>query len=130
MKKLFIILSLLLFTQISAFAATSPTLDAGNFIQIISNASQYSRIQGTISNIDVSDKSNTVLLNFGQNFNTSFSAIIHDDVIPFFAMNGITEPAEYFKNKTVILEGIIRISNGKPEMVIDSPSQIKLVNNI
>lgn len=128
MKKILFILTALLIAQISAFASSSTSLEASNPVQLISHISQYSRIQGTVDNIDVTDKTNVILLNFGNSYNTCFSAKIYDDAVPFFVMAGIDQPAEFYKNKKVELEGVIRVSNGKPEMVIDSPSQIKIVN--
>ena len=127
MKKLCLILALLI-VQSPVFAANNLALEAENLVQLICNISQYTRIQGTISNVETSEKYKVISLNFGQNFNTSLSAIIYNDIIPAFASAGIEDPAEYFKNKTVMLEGIIRISNGKPEIIIDSPSQIKIID--
>ncbi|EKE04501.1 MAG: hypothetical protein ACD_20C00057G0014 [uncultured bacterium] len=127
MKKLCLILALLI-VQSPVFAANNLALEAENLVQLICNISQYTRIQGTISNVETSEKYKVISLNFGQNFNTSLSAIIYNDIIPAFVSAGIDDPAEYFKNKTVMLEGIIRISNGKPEIIIDSPSQIKIID--
>jgi len=54
--------------------------------------------------------------------------MIYDENLSSFIAAGINDPCEYFKNKTVTIEGIVRISNGKPEMIINSPDQIKIVN--
>ena len=118
----------LLLAQVPAFGAANLDLDANNLVQLVSSTSQYARVTGIVNNIDVSDKFNVILLNFGKSYNTSLSAVIHNDAIPAFVTAGISEPAEYFKDKAVVLEGIIRILNGKPEIVIDSPSQIKIVD--
>jgi len=129
MEKLFLGVILAALAQFSAFASSNLDLEANNFVQLVSHSSQYARITGTVFNIDVSEKSKIIFLNFGRNYNTSFSAMIYDNVIPVFAMAGIDDPVQYYKNKKVSLEGIIRISNGKPEMVIDSPDQIKVLND-
>ncbi|MFH0702194.1 MAG: hypothetical protein V2B14_01475 [bacterium] len=128
MRKFLFILILLLISN-PVFAAGNLNLKAENPVQLISHASQYAIIKGTISNIDIVDKSRSIFLNFGENFNTSFSAIIYGDAVSSFIMAGINEPAEYFKDKTVVLKGIIRISDGKPEIVINSPNQIKIITN-
>ncbi|OGI23088.1 MAG: hypothetical protein A2287_01290 [Candidatus Melainabacteria bacterium RIFOXYA12_FULL_32_12] len=127
MKKFCLILALLL-VHTPVFGANNLSLEAENLVQLICNISQYSRVTGTISSIDISEKYRVISLNFGKNFNTSLSAVIYNDVIPSFILAGIEDPAEYFKNKTVLLEGIIRVSNGKPEIIIDSPSQIKIID--
>lgn len=130
MKRLFLASFLALLIQIPTTAINNPDLEAGNPVQLISHSSQYARITGTVSNVDVSERSKVIFLNFGKNYNTSFSAMIYDNSVPSFVMAGINEPDKYFKNKTVAMEGIIRISNGKPEMVIDSPDQIKIIDKI
>jgi hypothetical protein len=129
MKKLCITMALLLSVQIPSFGATSTfDIEADNFVQLLCHSSQYARVKGTISNIDFSERFKVISLNFGQSFNTSLSAIIYNEAISSFILAGIDDPVEYFKDKTVLLEGIIRISNGKPEIIIDSPSQIKIID--
>ncbi|MCK7470085.1 MAG: hypothetical protein MZU95_04205 [Desulfomicrobium escambiense] len=128
MKKIVLLLALLLCHQPS-FSASNLDLEAGNIAQLMTNISQYARIQGKISNVEVSDKFNVTCLNFGDNYNTSLSAFIYKDSLIAFAMAGIDEPAEFFKDKNVIIEGIIRVNNGKPEVILDSPSQIKVLND-
>jgi len=127
MKKWLVILAVLTM-QTQAFAIVNHDIEAGNIVQLISHTSQYARITGTVSNVDISDKFNAISLNFGKNFNTSLSAVIYNDVIQAFASAGIIDPAKYFADKTVVLEGIIRILNGKPQIIIDFPSQIKIIN--
>lgn len=133
MKKLLpIILTLTLCPVLGAFAAnteTSTSLDAQNPVAIIAKTSQYVRITGKVSNTDLSDHSKVIFLNFGNSYNTSLSAIIYDQSIPSFVTAGIDDPKEYFKDKNVTIEGIVRISNGKPEVIIESPNQIKVIDN-
>ncbi|MDD3013044.1 MAG: hypothetical protein PHC34_05015 [Candidatus Gastranaerophilales bacterium] len=117
-----------LIIQLPGFAINNLDLQAENLVQLISHTSQYVRVTGTISSIDISEKSKIIFINFGKSYNTSFSAMIHDEDISSFISAGIDDPCEYFKNKTVTIEGIVRISNGKPEMIINSPDQIKVVN--
>ena len=122
------VLALLIQTPI--FGAVNTTIiSANNFVRLISNTSQYVRIQGKIYNSEITDKSKVIFLNFGKNFNTSLSAVIYNIDIPSFIDAGINEPAKYFNNKKVVIEGIVRICDGKPEILISSPSQIKVVEN-
>lgn len=129
MRKVFLLSIIAFLTQAPVFASDSGyNIEAANPVQLISHVSQYARVHGQIKNIDVSDKSNVILLNFGDSFSTCFSAKIYDNAIPFFVMAGIDNPAEFFNNKNVEVEGIIRISNGKPELILESPNQIKILN--
>ncbi len=104
-------------------------LDAKNPIGIMSKVSKYAVIKGIVSDVDVSERSKVIFLNFGNNYNTSFSAVIYENKLPAFAMAGVNDPAGYYKNKTVKLEGFVRMINGKPEIVIESPSQIKIIDD-
>ncbi len=103
-------------------------LDARNPIGIMSKVSKYAVIKGKVADVDVSERSKVIFLNFGNNYNTSFSAVIYENKLPAFVMAGVDSPADYYKNKTVKLEGFVRMINGKPEMVIESPSQIKIID--
>lgn len=115
--------------QSAALSISNSVIKADNFIQLISHTSQYARIEGKIRECEVTDNSKVIFLNFGENFNTSLSAIIYNTDVYNFIDAGIEEPQEYFKNKKVVVEGIIRISNGKPEVVINSPNQIKVIDD-
>ncbi len=133
MKKFSIITTVFLslfLTPASLSGSTSiASINANNFIRIISNTSQYVRIEGKIQNSEITDKSRIIFLNFGKNFNTSLSAVIYNIDIPAFIDAGIDQPDKYFENKKVVVEGIVRICNGKPEIVINSPDQIKVVRD-
>jgi len=130
MKKRVIIFAALLSMciQTGAFSVSNPAIKADNFIQLISHTSQYARIEGEIHDCKITDNSKVIFLNFGENFNTSLSALIYNTNIPAFIDAGIGQPEKYFKNKKVVVEGIIRISNGKPEIIINTPDQIKVID--
>lgn len=130
MKKLITVLAvcmLMLAQNTSSGIAMQAGINADNFIKLVSSASQYVRIEGKICNSEITDRSKVIFLNFGRNFNTSLSALIYNTDMPAFIDAGIAEPSEYFKNKNVVIEGIVRINEGKPEIVINSPGQIRIV---
>ena len=110
-------------------ATTIEGIRADNLIKLITSTSQYVRIEGKVLDAEVTDNSKVIFLNFGKNFNTSLSALIYNTDIPAFIDAGIDQPEQFFNNKKVIVEGVIRISGGKPEVVINSPNQIKIVSN-
>jgi len=126
--RIFLSVIFALIIQLPGFTINNFDLQAENLVQLISHTSQYVRVTGTVSSIDISEKSKIIFINFGKSYNTSLSAMIYDENISSFISAGIDDPSEYFKNKTVTIEGIVRISNGKPEMIISSPDQIKVVN--
>lgn len=126
MKKLLILGLAFIFSGFSAIASVNLEIPAENTVKILSEASQYARISGKIVSTDKDNKSKVIFLNFGSNYETSLTALIYQDAFHSFETQGIFEPAEYFKSKDVIIEGIIRVSNGKPEIIIENPAQIKL----
>ncbi|MEI7474336.1 MAG: hypothetical protein WCK67_06110 [bacterium] len=127
--RILVIFIAFLITTGTAFSSVNQEITADNTIKLLSEASQYTRITGKIVSTDFDSKSKVVFLNFGNNYNTSLSALIYQDALHDFENAGIFDPAAFFKRKDVVLEGIIRISNGKPEIIIDSPTQIKIKNN-
>lgn len=132
MKKFGIILTFLvafMWQNPLSQATTIEGIRADNLIKLITSTSQYVRIEGKVLDAEVTDNSKVIFLNFGKNFNTSLSALIYNTDIPAFIDAGIDQPEQFFNNKKVIVEGVIRISGGKPEVVINSPNQIKIVSN-
>jgi hypothetical protein len=128
--KAFIVLGLILSLNLPALAFINfknPSINAENLIQVVNYTSKHVKIMGTICSSEITDNSKVIFLNFGKNFNTSLSAVIYDFDVHSFVDAGIEQPEAYFKNKKVMLEGIIRIANGKPEIVINSPKQIKII---
>ena len=129
--KAFIILGLILTLNLPALAFIefkNASVDAENLVQLVNSTSKHVKITGTIYSSEISDNSKVIFLNFGKNFNTSLSAVIYDFDVHSFVNAGIANPQAYFKNKKVMMEGVIRIANGKPEIVINSPKQIKIVD--
>lgn len=123
MKRL-VLVFLAIFFQLPAFA-NQAAIEADNIVSLISNVSQSKKIQGTIKKVDVSELDNKkmISLNFGKNYNTSFSATISEDQM----LKLVDNPEKYYKNKHVEVEGVIRLLNGKPEVILNSPDQIKFV---
>jgi DNA/RNA endonuclease YhcR with UshA esterase domain len=102
-------------------------IDAENLIKLSNSTSKTVKVTGTVTSCKMSDSSKVIFLNFGKNFNTSLSAIIYDVDIHSFVDAGINQPQTFFKDKKVVLEGKVRMHNGKPEVVINSPKQIKII---
>jgi len=128
--KAFIILGLILTLNLPALAFIefkNASVDAENLVQLVNSTSKHVKITGTIYSSEISDNSKVIFLNFGKNFNTSLSAVIYDFDVHSFVNAGMANPQAYFKNKKVMMEGVIRIANGKPEIVINSPKQIKII---
>jgi len=129
--KMLIVLGLLLSLNLPALAFinnNNSSIDAENMILVSNYTSKNVKITGTVCSSQITDHSKVIFLNFGKNFNTSLSAVIYDFDIHSFIDAGIDKPESYFNNKKVTLTGVVRINNGKPEIVINSPKQIQIIN--
>jgi DNA/RNA endonuclease YhcR with UshA esterase domain len=84
-------------------------------------AGQHITVQGTVINTYNSGK--VVFLNFHQDYQNSFKVAIFADAWPLFD----TPPETLFLNKTVQVSGPVKIYQNAPEIIVDHPSQIELV---
>ncbi|OIO41099.1 hypothetical protein AUJ10_01650 [Candidatus Pacearchaeota archaeon CG1_02_31_27] len=84
---------------------------------------QEKTVQGKIVDVYKS-KTNTVFINFEKPYpNTCFTAVIFSSDLSKFP----SEIENYFEDKTVKITGKIKEYNGKPEIILDEPSQIEIV---
>jgi micrococcal nuclease len=64
-----------------------------------------------------------VFLNFGPNYRTDFTAFIPRDDLPYFSKAGVTDPADYYRGKTIEVTGSIYEKNG-PSITVRHPDLI------
>jgi DNA/RNA endonuclease YhcR with UshA esterase domain len=84
---------------------------------------QYATVKGTVSDVLVS-KTGTVFFHMdGKYPNHLFSAVINKDDVPTFA-----EVNEYV-DLTLEITGVIKIHEGKLEIILKSPKQIRIVQS-
>jgi hypothetical protein len=112
MKKLLI----LLFIAAGAKAQTT-TPDSAKYFE-----GSLKTVCGTVASIFTSDKGNT-FIDFGEPLHLSdFTAVIFaKDTGNFKEYN----PAEFLKEKKICVIGKIKIYEGKPEIIINRPDQIR-----
>jgi DNA/RNA endonuclease YhcR with UshA esterase domain len=84
---------------------------------------QYATVKGTVNDVHVS-RTGTVFFNMdGKYPNHLFSAVIFkNDVSKFPEVN------EY-KGVTLEVTGVIKIYQGKPEIILKSPKQIRIIQS-
>lgn len=79
-------------------------------------------MQGYVAAVSRSAKSNTVFMNFGEAYpNNCFTAVIFSsdlDKFPNFSS---------YDGKNVLLTGRVQLYQGKPEIILKEPSQIRVV---
>lgn len=78
-------------------------------------------VTGTVAGIGHSRRSKTTFINFGAPFpNHSFTAVIFASAAKRFA------DVDSWNGKTASVTGVVKMYRGKPEIVLNSPSQIKV----
>lgn len=81
-------------------------------------------LEGKVRNIYKGKK--VIRLNFGSGYKPDFCITIFTNMVNRFESQGIS-PASYYKEKKVRVWGLIKEFEGHPEMVIDDPSQIEVL---
>jgi micrococcal nuclease len=64
-----------------------------------------------------------VFLNFDQDFRTTFKVAIFADAWPLFP----APPEDHYRDKTVRVKGQIKMYQNAPEIIVDQPGQIEIV---
>ncbi|MGD8524474.1 MAG: hypothetical protein PVF56_25240, partial [Desulfobacterales bacterium] len=90
---------------------------AGNYI------GKYMSVEGKIARTHNSGKA--CFLNFHNNWARYFSLVIFDNVFHRFP----EKPEEFYLDKFVRARGKIKMYRGRPEIVLNNPNQIEIINN-
>jgi DNA/RNA endonuclease YhcR with UshA esterase domain len=110
--------------------SVAPTISAEQIQkteQIISwqDAAVYAGQTATVAGqvVDTYNSGKVVFLNFDADFRNTFKVAIFPDAWPLFP----AAPEDYYKDKTVQVTGEIKMYQNAPEIVVDHPDQIKIV---
>ena len=101
---------------------------AENASQIISwkeahnHYGEFCTIEGTV--VATYNSGKACFLNFHKNWKKYFTAVIFASNYKKFEI----APEDYYKNRKIRVSGLVKEYKGKPEIVVTSPAQIKLVN--
>ena len=57
----------------------------------------------------------------------NFAAVINRDGAALFQAQGVADPAEHFKDKTIRVKGIVTVVDDVPRIEVSDPKQIELV---
>ena len=82
---------------------------------------KYCTVEGTI--VLTKNTGKVCFLNFHRNWQKYFTAVIFAEYFADFP----PKPEEYYLNKQVRVTGFIKKYKGKPEIIVDSPAQIEIL---
>jgi DNA/RNA endonuclease YhcR with UshA esterase domain len=114
---------------IEAVATTAPTAaaapPAGGTVISWAEAAAYEGQTVTVEGrvVDTYNSGKVALLNFDPDFRTTFKVAIFPDVWPLFP----APPEEYYRDKLVRVTGQIKMYQNAPEIVVERPDQIEIV---
>src|SRR5437762_9231483 len=57
----------------------------------------------------------------------NFAIFIPNIALAAFKQAGIADPAEYYKGKSVVVTGTVALSQNRPQIRVENPSQIKVL---
>jgi micrococcal nuclease len=99
-------------------------ISAGEIVSWRDAARYYGQVRTVEGKIVVSNNTGKVcFLNFDRDWKEHFTAVIFSGDYEKFPPN----PEDYYLNRTVRVTGLIKEFKGKPEIIIKSPDQIKIV---
>lgn len=81
---------------------------------------QVKTVEGTV--VDTHNSGKAVFLNFHPDWKTYFTAVIFASDFKKFPQ----PPEDYYLNKEVRVRGLIKEYQGKPEIIVENPSQIEV----
>ncbi len=87
---------------------------------------KYGIVRGPIVDVHVAPR--MIFLNFGRDRHKDLTAVIYASNIPLFERKKIN-PAVFYRGKDVEIVGKVKYKNG-PRMIIDNPSQIKVIGTL
>lgn len=103
------------------FAVSALAGDIVNWKDADKYYGQNKTVEGTIVMTKCTPK--VCFLNFHPDYKTYFTAVIFASDFSNFPAN----PDMYYRNKKVRVTGLIKEYQGKPEIILNSPSQIEIV---
>jgi len=122
-------INLVVFTMsllIGMVTAWSNELPAEDIQSIMLHEGEYGSVVGNVVSTHIAKSGKVRFLNFGPDYRKAFTVVIFtSDLDRFISKNG--EPTKYYLNKKVKVDGRIKIYQNKPEIIINDPSQIKII---
>jgi len=83
---------------------------------------EYCTVEGTI--VVAHNSGKACFFNFHSNWKAHFSAVIFAEQFDLFPAN----PEQYYLHKKVRITGFIKEYKGKPEIILESPEQIEIID--
>ncbi|MCX8070102.1 MAG: hypothetical protein N2738_06325 [Thermodesulfovibrionales bacterium] len=126
MKKIFVVTLFCMVLIFNAVSVSATDLKANDVQTIMLHEGKLVTVTGKVVGTHIAKSGKVRFLNFGEDYRTSFTVVIFTGDLDKFTST-IGEPTEYYKNKTVKVTGKVSIYRDKPQIITNSPSQIRVV---
>lgn len=120
----FSIIAILLGISLNVWAAE---INANNISELIKNEGEFVTVTGIVESTYIPKSGKVRFLNLGPDYRTAFTVVIFTGDLDKFTSK-IGEPTEYYKNKKIAVKGRIKLYQGKPEIIANSPDQISILS--
>ncbi|MCD6310688.1 MAG: hypothetical protein J7M18_08220, partial [Candidatus Eremiobacteraeota bacterium] len=84
------------------------------------------KVEGIIVDTHIAKSGKVRFLNFSRDWRKAFTVVIFTTNLEEFT-DKVGEPARYYLGKRVIVTGKVKIYKGRPEIIVKSPEQIKVM---
>jgi DNA/RNA endonuclease YhcR with UshA esterase domain len=119
LSSLWTLLPVLFALATTAVGRVTPTI---SYAEAASHVGEVVVVEGVISDVGFSARSQTTFLNMGGRYpNHAFTAVIFRSARPLFP------DARSWEGRRLRIRGLVKLYRGKPEIVLEVPSQISLV---
>jgi len=59
----------------------------------------------------------------------NFAVFIPNIALDAFKKSGVEDPGKYYYGKTIVVNGTVALGQGRPQIRVENPNQIKVVNS-
>ena len=112
-----------------ATAVKAEDLAAENVDGLLKRDGEFTTVVGRIVGTHVAASGKVRFFNFSSDYKKGFTLVIFTGDLPAFT-SAVGEPTKYYLMKKVRVQGRIKIYDGKPEIIMQSPEQIEVMEGV
>lgn len=112
-----------------ATAVKAEDLTAENVDGLLKRDGEFATVVGRIVGTHVAASGKVRFFNFSSDYKKGFTLVIFTGDLPAFT-SAVGEPTKFYLMKKVRVKGRIKIYDGKPEIILQSPDQIEVLAGI
>lgn len=112
-----------------ATAVKAEDLAAENVDGLLKRNGEFTTVVGRIVGTHVAASGKVRFFNFSSDYKKGFTLVIFTGDLPAFT-SAVGEPTKFYLMKKVRVQGRVKIYDGKPEIILQSPEQIEVLEGV